>query len=168
MEVIQHIHPDLILLDILMPESNGFDTCHRLKSDPETQGIPIIFMTALSDTIDKIKGFEAGAVDYITKPFHQEEVLARVKNHLALQDLRRQLQTQNAQLEEQNRLLQAEIAAHTRTSAALVARPSSSRARACSPCSAVTVSSTPTTPSAGASSEKVPNTSPQWVLTRSG
>ena len=115
LEVIQHIHPDLILLDILMPESNGFDTCHRLKADPQTQDIPIIFMTALSDTIDKIKGFEAGAVDYITKPFHQEEVLARVKNHLALQDLRRQLQTQNTQLEEQNRLLQAEIDAHTRT-----------------------------------------------------
>lgn len=114
-EVICQMHPDLILLDVLMPAPNGFETCRELKSDPETQDIPIIFMTALSDTVEKIKGFEVGGVDYITKPFHQEEVLARVKTHLALRELRRELEVQQAGLQEQNRLLQAEIDAHSMT-----------------------------------------------------
>ncbi len=114
-EVIRRAQPDLLLLDVLMPDPDGFTVCQQLKADPETQEIPIIFMTALSQTEDKVKGFEAGGVDYITKPFNQEEVLARVRTHLALRELRRQLQARTTQLEEQNSLLQAEIDAHTRT-----------------------------------------------------
>ena len=114
-EVIRRERPDLILLDVLMPEPNGFETCARLKTDPEMKDIPVIFMTALSETVEKIKGFEVGGVDYITKPFHQEEVLARVRTHLALRELYCRLEGQKLQLEEQNRLLQQEIDAHTRT-----------------------------------------------------
>ncbi len=76
--------PDLILLDVLMPGIDGFETCRRLKADPITQDIPIIFMTALSEVSDKVKGFQAGAVDYITKPIEQAETLARINVHLAL------------------------------------------------------------------------------------
>ncbi len=114
-DVLRQVSPDLILLDILMPMQDGFETCRQLKADPEANDIPIIFMTALSETGEKVKGFEAGGVDYITKPFRQEEVLARVKTHLALRELRCELEIQKAQLEERNRILQAEINAHTRT-----------------------------------------------------
>lgn len=78
-------HPDLILLDVMMPGMDGFETCRLLKSDPTTQGIPIIFMTALNDEDSKVRGFDVGGVDYITKPVGQREVLARVKTHLNLQ-----------------------------------------------------------------------------------
>lgn len=87
--------PDLILLDVMMPGIDGFETCRQLKANPSTQNIPVIFMTALSDTVDKVKGFHLGAVDYITKPFEQEEVLMRVKHHLQVTNLTKQLQTQN-------------------------------------------------------------------------
>ncbi len=80
----EYAHPDLILMDVIMPEMNGFDACHILKSQETTKEIPIIFMTALTDTVDKVKGFELGAADYITKPIQPEEVLARVNVHLAL------------------------------------------------------------------------------------
>lgn len=83
-EQIEYAKPDLILLDVMMPGIDGFETCHRLKTNPVTQNIPIIFMTALSDSAEKIKGLEMGAVDYITKPFQHEEVVARVKLHLKL------------------------------------------------------------------------------------
>ncbi|PIE35595.1 hypothetical protein CSA56_03695 [candidate division KSB3 bacterium] len=92
--------PDLILLDIVMPGIDGFEICRRLKDDNATKDIPIIFMTALSDTMDKIKGFEAGAVDYITKPFQREEVLVRAKTHLLLQSLKKNLQAQNQILQQ--------------------------------------------------------------------
>jgi len=92
---------DLILLDVMMPDLSGFEVCKVLKSQEKTQDIPIIFMTALTDTIDKIKGFELGAADYVTKPIQQEEVLARVKSHLKICKLQRQLQTQNQQLQQQ-------------------------------------------------------------------
>ena len=113
--VIGQVKPDLILLDVLMPAPNGFETCRQLKADPDTESIPIIFMTALSDTLEKVKGFDVGGVDYITKPFHQEEVLARVKTHLALRALRSELEEQKTELQTQNRLLQSEIDAHART-----------------------------------------------------
>ena len=115
MGLIPQGRPDIILLDILMPDLNGFETCLQLKADPKTQDIPVIFMTALSDPVEKVKGFQVGGVDYITKPFNQEEVLARVKTHLALRGLRRKLEEQNHQLEEQNRKLRDEINAHSRT-----------------------------------------------------
>jgi len=76
--------PDLILLDIMMPETDGYEVCRRLKGEERTRGIPVIFISALGDVADKIKGFSLGGVDYITKPFREEEVLVRVRNHLML------------------------------------------------------------------------------------
>ncbi len=100
--LLKTISPDLILLDIMMPGIDGFETCIRLKADEKTKDIPVIFMTALADTADKIKGFKVGAVDYITKPFQQEEVVARVNVQLKLRNLNRQLQIS------QFKLMQAE------------------------------------------------------------
>jgi signal transduction histidine kinase len=100
--LLKTISPDLILLDIMMPGIDGFETCTRLKADEKTKDIPVIFMTALTDTADKIKGFKVGAVDYITKPFQQEEVVARVNVQLKLRNLNRQLQIS------QFKLMQAE------------------------------------------------------------
>ncbi len=97
----QFVQPDLILLDVMMPGLNGFDACRRLKANEETKDIPVIFMTALSDPNDKITGFGTGGVDYVTKPFQIEEVLARVNTHLALQAMQRQLAEQNLQLREE-------------------------------------------------------------------
>ncbi|GGM90608.1 hypothetical protein GCM10010967_24590 [Dyadobacter beijingensis] len=84
--------PDLILLDVMMPGMSGFETCRQLKSSPKTQGIPVIFMTALTETINKVNGFNMGAVDYITKPFEIHEVLSRIGTHLALATLRQKLE----------------------------------------------------------------------------
>jgi signal transduction histidine kinase len=91
-EQAEYAQPHLILLDVMMPGIDGFDTCKRLKANPITESIPIIFMTALADAHNKVKGLELGAVDYITKPFQKEEVLARVKLHLKLHDLTRTLE----------------------------------------------------------------------------
>lgn len=88
--------PDLILLDVLMPGLDGFETCTRLKADEATKDIPVIFMTALSDTVDKVKGFSVGAADYVTKPFHQEEVLARINAHLTIMRQKRKLEELNS------------------------------------------------------------------------
>lgn len=93
--------PELILLDILMPGIDGFETCCRLKAQEATRDIPVVFMTALSETVDKVKGLQVGAVDYITKPLQHEEVLARVQTHLRLRHLNKQLQAQNLQLEQE-------------------------------------------------------------------
>jgi signal transduction histidine kinase len=93
----EHNLPDLILLDIMMPDIDGFETCRRLKASSITQEIPIIFMTALVDTTDKVNGFNLGAVDYITKPFQQAELIARVKTHLKLRHLTQTLEQQVAQ-----------------------------------------------------------------------
>ncbi|NEN92988.1 MAG: response regulator, partial [Okeania sp. SIO3H1] len=84
--------PELILLDIQMPGMDGFETCKKLKENPETKDIPIIFMTAMADSESIVKGFTLGAVDYITKPFQVTEVLARVKTHINLQYLRKNLE----------------------------------------------------------------------------
>ncbi len=111
---IVHIQPDIILLDVMMPEMDGFTVCRRLKTDPQTQDIPIIFTTVLGNTNNKVRGFEVGGVDYITKPINKVELLARLETHLALKQLRSTLQTQATQLEQdvQSRTaeLQAEIA----------------------------------------------------------
>ncbi|HEV7815868.1 MAG TPA: ATP-binding protein [Janthinobacterium sp.] len=93
--------PDLILLDVMMPGMGGFETCQRLKAHEGTKDIPVIFMTALSDISDKITGYKMGCVDYVTKPFHTEEVLARINTHLTLQAMRRQLLEQNQQLQQE-------------------------------------------------------------------
>ena len=96
-----YAQPNLILLDILMPGIDGFETCRRLKANPSTQGISVIFMTALGETVDKVRGFQVGAVDYVTKPIQPEEVLARILNHLTIQNLQNQLQEQNLQLQQE-------------------------------------------------------------------
>ena len=98
------LEPDLILLDVMMPGIDGFETCRRLKAKPTTSAIPVIFMTALTDVTEKVKAFAAGGVDYVTKPFQVEELLARVNTHLALRAAQKQLRARNAALE-------AEIAA---------------------------------------------------------
>ncbi len=97
-EQIQYYQPELILLDIMMPGIDGFETYQRLRAKPSTRDIPVIFTTALSDTENKVKGFSLGAVDYITKPFQQQEVLARVRVHLQLRNLARTLEGQNKRL----------------------------------------------------------------------
>ena len=101
LEQVSRLKPDLILLDVMMPGLSGFDTCRQLKANPETADIPVVFMTALSDTVSKIEGLSIGAVDYITKPIQPDEVLARVKIHLTVHHLRRQLQAQNQQLKQE-------------------------------------------------------------------
>jgi CheY-like chemotaxis protein len=91
--------PDAILLDVMMPGMDGFETCHRLKQQAATQAIPVIFMTALADTADKVKGFAMGGVDYVTKPFQPEEVLARVTAHATIYLLQQELRQKNRDLE---------------------------------------------------------------------
>ncbi|MEO0013808.1 MAG: hypothetical protein RLZZ535_2197 [Cyanobacteriota bacterium] len=113
LEQIQYHQPELILLDVMMPGIDGYQTCERIKSNPNTFDIPIIFMTALSDTEHKVRGFALGAVDYITKPFQREEVLARVRVQLQLRNLTRTL-------EGQNRMLKKEILQRERMEASLL------------------------------------------------
>jgi two-component system, sensor histidine kinase and response regulator len=91
--------PDLILLDILMPEMNGYEVCEQLKADPQLRNIPVIFISALNEVFDKVTAFSIGGVDYITKPFQIEEVLARVQTHLSLEEMRQRLDRQNHELE---------------------------------------------------------------------
>lgn len=95
--------PDIILLDVLLPGIDGFETCRRLKANPAHADIPVIFMTSLASAEDKIRGFEVGAVDYVTKPLQQAEVLARVTTHLRLRKVAQNLQARNAQLESSTR-----------------------------------------------------------------
>jgi signal transduction histidine kinase len=90
--------PDLILLDIKMPEMDGYEVCTLLKQDDLTRDIPIIFISALDEIEDKMRAFQVGGVDYVTKPFHAEEVLARVRAHITLQDQRRRISTQLAEI----------------------------------------------------------------------
>jgi signal transduction histidine kinase len=93
--------PDLILLDIKMPEMSGYEVCEQLKADEQTREIPVIFISALDEAIDKVKAFNLGGVDYITKPFQVEEVLARIEHQLTIQRLSKQLRQQNQQLQEE-------------------------------------------------------------------
>lgn len=96
--------PDLILLDIIMPDMDGYEVCRRLKSAPALSGIPVIFVTALNDADDEIKGLSLGAVDYFIKPFHVAITLARIKNHLQLKQFRDELQELNRNLKQQVRI----------------------------------------------------------------
>jgi two-component system, NtrC family, sensor kinase len=109
----QYRPPALILLDVQMPGIDGFETCRRLKADPVTQGIPVIFMTALADADHKVQGFGVGAVDYITKPFQHEEVMARVRVHRQIRHLTNQLATQNQALAQLNDNLEAKVEERT-------------------------------------------------------
>lgn len=94
-ETAQYAQPDLILLDVMMPGLDGFATCERLKEDINTEDIPVIFMTALNQSQNKVKGFQVGAVDYVTKPLQHAEVIARVTTHLRVRALSKKLQDQN-------------------------------------------------------------------------
>ncbi len=94
-------HPDLILLDIMMPGLSGYDVCGQLKADDEMRDIPVIFMSALNEVLDKVKAFTVGGVDYITKPFQTAEVLARINTHLTLRNLQKTLQQKNDQLQQE-------------------------------------------------------------------
>ena len=91
--------PDLILLDAMMPEMDGFEACERLKSDPRTRDCAIIFLSALTEAREKVRGLELGAVDFVNKPFQAEEVLARVRTHLTIRDLQNQLRVRNEELQ---------------------------------------------------------------------
>ncbi|MEH2463875.1 response regulator [Nostoc sp.] len=104
--------PDLILLDIMMPEMNGYEVCQHLKASEKTRDIPVIFISALDEVFDKVKAFAVGGVDYITKPFSEEEVFARVENNLTIRRLQKQLT-------EQNVLLQQEISDRQKAESAL-------------------------------------------------
>jgi PAS domain S-box-containing protein len=99
LQIAQRVQPDLILLDVLLPGMDGFETCRRLKADARTAEIPVLFMTVRMEAEDKLKGFQTGAVDYITKPFQAEEVLARVTTHLRLRQLTHRLRVHNEQLQ---------------------------------------------------------------------
>ncbi len=127
-----YAQPDLILLDIMMPGIDGFETCHRLKLQETTKDIPVIFMTALAETEHKVKGLAGGAVDYITKPFQREELLARIAIHLHIRELTNRLQEANETLELRvaertadlavaNRELEEEIAGRQKAQEALEA-----------------------------------------------
>ena len=108
-----YMRPDLILLDVRMPGIDGVETCRRLKANEHTNDIPVIFLTALSDTIDKVKGFEAGGVDYITKPFQVEEALARIRTHVILRRLQQQLAEKNTALHHLNDELEERVRERT-------------------------------------------------------
>jgi two-component system, NtrC family, sensor kinase len=97
----QQKQPDLILLDIMMPKLDGYEVCSQLKENEKTRDIPVIFISALSETFDKVKAFSVGGVDYVTKPFQVKEILARVTTHLALRDMQKQLVAQNVQLQQE-------------------------------------------------------------------
>jgi response regulator RpfG family c-di-GMP phosphodiesterase len=116
--------PDLILLDIRMPEMDGFEVCKRLKSTVATQDVPVIFVTAASETDEKVRGFELGAVDYVTKPYQRDELLSRVRAHLELHQLRHHLSemvdAQTAQLVESEKKLKKNLLDSVAVLAAIV------------------------------------------------
>jgi DNA-binding NtrC family response regulator len=97
-DVARRVHPELVLLDVVMPGIDGYETCRRLKDDPETREAAVIFLSSLDEAKDKVRGLEVGAVDFVSKPFQKDEVVARVNTHLTLQRLRRQLEARNTEL----------------------------------------------------------------------
>lgn len=123
----QKKNPDLFLLDINMPEISGFELCQKLKSNPELMDIPVIFLSALSEPLDKVHAFGMGAVDYINKPFQFEEVLARVKTHLKIHHLQVELEKHNHQLEEMVRDQVKEIEASQMATIVALAKLAESR-----------------------------------------
>lgn len=114
----EFVLPDLILLDVMMPQMDGFETCRQLKIRESTRNIPVIFMTALTDTTNKVTGFDVGGIDYVTKPIEIEEVLVRIKTHLALCEMQKRLTVQNAQLQDEVDIRQqTELALQSESSA---------------------------------------------------
>jgi len=113
LERLKYVTPDVILLDVTMPDLNGFQTCQRIKQDPATAEIPILFLTARDEVVNKVHGFQVGGVDYITKPIEIEEVLARIDTHITLSRLQRDAKNQNetleARVQERTAELEAEI-----------------------------------------------------------
>ncbi|MDC0684380.1 ATP-binding protein [Sorangium atrum] len=107
------MRPDLILLDVLMPGIDGFETCRRLKAAERTQDIPVLFMTCLTDASDKLVGFRAGGVDYITRPFEIGEVIARITTHLSLREAQRELEEKNAELQRVHQELEQRVRERT-------------------------------------------------------
>ncbi|MDJ0901960.1 MAG: PleD family two-component system response regulator [Xenococcus sp. MO_188.B8] len=105
----QTLPPDIILLDINMPEMDGYQVCQELKANPSTCHIPVIFISAIDEVLDKVKAFKVGGSDYITKPFQLEEVSARIENQLSIRRLQIQLEKQKLELEEKNTQLQKQI-----------------------------------------------------------
>jgi DNA-binding response OmpR family regulator/DNA-binding CsgD family transcriptional regulator len=113
LSTIQKEPPDLILLDIMMPDMNGYEVCQQLKSNEQTRDIPVIFISALDEIFDKMTAFSIGGVDYITKPFQVEELLARVNTHLTLRRLQEELQDSNQALQAANESLEEKVQLRT-------------------------------------------------------
>ncbi len=111
--ITHEVKPSLILLDIMMPGMDGYEVCRRLKADPETKEIPVIFLSALDDTANKVKGLDLGAVDYISKPFQAEEVIARVNTHLTISSLKKSLAEKNKALQASNEILDERVKERT-------------------------------------------------------
>lgn len=105
LNIAEKVHPDLILLDIMMPGMDGYEVCQKIKSNPKIADSAIIFLSALDDVKDKVKGFEVGAVDYVAKPFQADEVIARVETHIKIRQLEKTLEKKNKQLEEDNAII---------------------------------------------------------------
>ena len=102
---VENNHPDLILLDIMMPGMNGYEVCEKLKANNQTKDIPVMFLTAKTETKDLIKGFNTGGVDYITKPFIKEELLARIQTHISLKVSKDLLKEQAKKIEKANKII---------------------------------------------------------------
>lgn len=109
LELIQQVLPDIILLDVMMPGLDGYETCKQIKANPTLRDIPILFLSGLKETDNKVRGFEAGGVDYVAKPVQLPEVLARIQAHLTIRQLQRQLERQNDLLEERVQQRTAEL-----------------------------------------------------------
>jgi len=107
LNAVEKIHPDIILLDIMMPEINGYDVCIKLKNNPLTQDIPVLFISALDEPMDKVRAFEVGGIDYVSKPFDTNEILARVKTHVTL--FRTQSQLKDAYVKLRNHTDELEL-----------------------------------------------------------
>ena len=110
LSIVRRAVPDLVLLDVMMPGMDGFETCRRLKANPTTADIPVIFLTAKDEPDSVLEGFRAGGIDYITKPFQNEEVLLRIETHLKIDRLTKVLIETNTELAAMNTQLQQEIA----------------------------------------------------------
>jgi len=107
LELLRAAPPEIVLLDIRLPGMDGYEICRQIKADPRTRDIPVIFVSALDDGLDKARAFEVGGVDYVAKPFSAAEVVARVENQLKLSRLQRQMAQKNTELERANRMLQS-------------------------------------------------------------